>query len=387
MNHKIIRVTTIPESLKILLKGQLKYMTFNGFNVLAVSSSGKSLMELKITEGVNVYAIEMSRKITPFKDLISLFKFYLLLKRENPIIVHSHTPKAGLISMIASKLANIPIRLHTVAGLPLMEAKGYRRLILKIVEKITYKCATNIYPNSFGLQDFIINEKLTSLGKLKVIANGSSNGIDTSYFNIELFSNEELRIFKNQLGINVDDFIFIFVGRLVGDKGINELIQSFVNLKRKNIKLLLVGDYESELDPLLNKTLKEIDQNINIIPVGFQNDIRKYLAISNCLVFPSYREGFPNVVMQAGSMGLPCIVTDINGCNEIILEGINGTIIKTKNVVELTLAMERFLNDQEWGFFLKSNSRKMITTRFNQKFVWESILIEYKKLLLNHNFY
>ena len=289
--------------------------------------------------------------------------------------------------MIASKLANIPIRLHTVAGLPLMEAKGYRRLILKIVEKITYKCATNIYPNSFGLQDFIINEKLTSLGKLKVIANGSSNGIDTSYFNIELFSNEELRIFKNQLGINVDDFIFIFVGRLVGDKGINELIQSFVNLKRKNIKLLLVGDYESELDPLLNKTLKEIDQNINIIPVGFQNDIRKYLAISNCLVFPSYREGFPNVVMQAGSMGLPCIVTDINGCNEIILEGINGTIIKTKNVVELTLAMERFLNDQEWGFFLKSNSRKMITTRFNQKFVWESILIEYKKLLLNHNFY
>ena len=188
--------------------------------------------------------------------------------------------------------------------------------------------------------------------------------------------------FNVKLKIKKTDFVFIFVGRLVKDKGINELIEAFVKLQNLDVKLLLVGDYEHELDPLLESTLNEISNNSNIISVGFQKDVRPYFAISNCLVFPSYREGFPNVVMQAGAMELPSIVTDINGCNEIIEEGINGTIIPVKDPKSLFESMLKIVNNESWRNQLISNSRYKIVSRYEQKLVWEAILTEYKKLLI-----
>lgn len=285
--------------------------------------------------------------------------------------------------MIASKLASVPIRLHTVAGLPLMEIKGIKRNILNFVEKVTYACATMIYPNSKGLYDFILNQKFTKKEKLKVIANGSSNGINTEYFNPKHFSEDKKSNLKQELGINENDFVFIFVGRLVKDKGINELVQAFSKLKTQSSKILLVGPFEEELDPLLPKTLSEIKNNKNIISVGFQQDVRPYFAISNALVFPSYREGFPNVVMQAGAMELPSIVTDINGCNEIIVENKNGIIIPTKNTNAIFDAMNKLLNDRELYRELKQNAREMIVSRYEQEVVWKAILAEYKRLEQN----
>ena len=222
--------------------------------------------------------------------------------------------------MLASKLAGVPIRMHTVAGLPLMESSGMKRSVLNIVEKLTYYCATNVYPNSKGLKEFIIKEKLTSKNKLKILGNGSSNGIDTTHFSPNQVSGIEKRQLRKELNITKNDFVFVFVGRLVSDKGINELVEAFTEMSKThtNSKLLLVGPLETHLDPLLPNTLNEIKNNEAIIYAGFQTDVRPYFATSNALVFPSYREGFPNVVMQAGAMGLPSIVTDINGCNEII---------------------------------------------------------------------
>src|SRR5690606_3688886 len=193
-----------------------------------------------------------------------------------------------------------------------------KRKVLDFVEKLTYGCATKVYPNAKGLYDFILRNKYTSKNKLQVIANGSSNGIDTSFFSAEQISAQEKELLKSQLGIREGDFVFIFVGRLVGDKGINELVAAFRGLEVPQAKLLLVGALETELDPLRPETVAEINANPNIIAVGFQKDVRPYFAVSQALVFPSYREGFPNVVMQAGAMGLPGIVSDINGCNEII---------------------------------------------------------------------
>ncbi len=386
MKPKLFRVTTVPQSLKILLKGQHKFMSENGFEVIGVSSFGRDLYEVSIDENIRVFGIYMSRKITPFIDLLSVFKLYIVLKKEKPLIVHSHTPKAGIISMLAAKLANIPIRLHTVAGLPLMETKGIKRKILSFVEKVTYFCATNVYPNSKGLFQFIVDEELVSFKKLKVIANGSSNGIDTTYFdsgNISEVQKENLRI---KLNIHNTDFVFIFVGRLVGDKGINELIQAFLRINDDKVKLVLVGGTESELDPLSEETINEIEINSNIISVGFQSDVRPYFAISNCLVFPSYREGFPNVVMQAGAFGLPSIVTDINGCNEIIEEGINGTIIPSKNIEELFLSMQKIINDELWRNRLACNARDRIVSRYEQQLVWNAILNEYRFLLVENGF-
>ncbi|MDR2204756.1 MAG: glycosyltransferase family 4 protein [Flavobacteriaceae bacterium] len=385
MKHlKLVRITTVPISLKILLKGQLKFMS-KYFEVTGIASPGKELEEVKMDEEIQVMPVNMSRKITPIKDLQSLWHIYRFLRKEKPQIVHTHTPKAGIIGMLAAKLAKIPHRLHTVAGLPLMETSGIKRKILDIVEKITYRCATKIYPNSKGLYDFILKNNYTDGRKLKIIASGSSNGIDTDFFSPEQISEKQKQNLKQKLNLKNSDFVFIFVGRLVKDKGINELISVFKNLDQKNAKLLLVGNFEPRLDPLLPETSKEIENNPNIISVGFQNDVRPYFAISDALVFPSYREGFPNVVMQAGAMELPSIVTDINGCNEIIIEGKNGIIIPVKNAEAIEQAMKKMFDDKNLYEKLKQNARPMIVSRYEQKMIWKALLEEYRSLLEEKN--
>lgn len=383
---KLIRITTVPISLKVLLKGQHRFMSSKGFNVLGVAAPGKDLDEVSQFEKIKVHPLAMTRTISPFADFMSLWNFYNLCKKHKPTIVHSHTPKAGIIGMLGAKLAGVPIRLHTVAGMPLMEATGMKRKVLDFVEKLTYRAATKIYPNSRGLYDFILDNNFTQKDKLSVLANGSSNGIDTTFFSQAHFKESDNQNLRQSLGIDETDFLFIFVGRLVGDKGLNELITAFVNLSKSmtssnHVKLLLVGSFESELDPLNQKTLVEIKNNLNIISVGFQKDIRPYMAISDALVFPSYREGFPNVVMQAGAMGLPSIVSDINGCNEIIIEGKNGTIIPVKSAVAIQTAMMRFIDDISFFNQLKLNARTMIADRYEQHVVWQAILKEYHALL------
>ena len=384
---KLIRITTVPISFKVLLKGQLRFMASNGFDVKGVSSEGEELKEVRENEGIVMEAINMSRKITPFQDLKSLWEMWNFLRKEKPQIVHTHTPKAGIIGMLAARLAGVPHRLHTVAGLPLMEAIGTKRKILNFVEKLTYSSATRVYPNSKGLYDFILQNNFTQSNKLKIIANGSSNGINTTFFNPAQVSEIEKVALREKLNIQPDDFVFVFVGRIVSDKGINELIKAFSELQTAEnneltgIKLLLVGGLESDLDPLNPETLAEINQNKDIISVGFQQDVRPFFAISDALVFPSYREGFPNVVMQAGAMGLPSIVSDINGCNEIIVEGENGLIIPSKNVEKLKEKMLTLARDKNLYVKLKENSRRMIENRYEQSVVWNALLEEYEGLL------
>ena len=384
---KLIRITTVPISFKVLLKGQLRFMTSNGFDVKGVSSEGEELREIHENEGIVMEAINMSRKITPFQDLKSLWEMWNFLRKEKPQIVHTHTPKAGIIGMLAARLAGVPHRLHTVAGLPLMEATGTKRKILNFVEKLTYSSATRVYPNSKGLYDFILQNNFTQSNKLKIIANGSSNGIDTTFFSPDQVTEIERVTLKEKLNIQPDDFVFVFVGRIVSDKGINELIKAFSELQAAEnnepagIKLLLVGGLENDLDPLNPETLAEINQNKDIISVGFQQDVRSFFAIADALVFPSYREGFPNVVMQAGAMGLPSIVSDINGCNEIIIEGENGLIIPSKNVEKLKEKMLTLAKDKNLYTKLKGNSRRMIENRYEQSVVWNALLEEYEGLL------
>lgn len=380
----LIRITTVPISLEKLLSGQLEYMSAF-YHVIAVSSQKDNLEKLGRKIKVPVFFVNLTRQITPWQDLLALIKMYLFFKKTKPLIVHTHTPKAGTIGMMAAKLAGVPLRLHTVAGLPLLEENGKKRQLLNLVEKITYSCANHVYANSVGLKEIIVANKLCRPQKLKVIANGSSNGIDTSFFNPDNFSGQQNSELKTVLGLEESDFVFVFVGRLVKDKGINELVRAFQTLHNQNanVKLLLVGDYESELDPLLPETLKIIVENSAIITVGFQYDVRPYFAISNALVFPTYREGFPNVVMQAGAMKLPCIVTNINGCNEIIIENENGIIIPVKDEKAIFEAMNSFISNPEMLFIMKAKARQMIVSRYEQKVVWQAIHQEYKRLAKN----
>jgi glycosyltransferase involved in cell wall biosynthesis len=384
VNKKLIRITTVPASLEKLLENQLKYMS-QYYSITAISSDEPILERVGKQQGVAVFCVEMTRKITPLHDLKSVWQLYHYFRREKPFIVHTHTPKAGTVGMLAAKLAGVPNRLHTIAGLPLLEATGSKRKLLNLVEKATCNCATMIYPNSHGLKEIIIQERFCKPDKLKVIGNGSSNGINTNHFNPDHFSENDKLILRSNLGITPEDFVLVFVGRLVGDKGINELVAAFQKLNTIGlpVKLLLVGPQEDDLDPLQPGTLHQIKTNPNIIFVGFQSDVRPYFAISDVLVFPSYREGFPNVVMQAGAMGLPSIVTDINGCNEIIDAGKNGIIIPVKDELAIFTAMEKMLKDSILLEKMKQNARSMIVSRYEQEVVWKAILAEYEKLERN----
>lgn len=379
--HKLIRITTVPVSLHTLLDGQLSFIN-NYYEVIGIASKGELLASVAKKEGIRVSEVTMTRRISPLKDLKAVWKLYNIFKKEKPLIVHTHTPKAGTVGMLAAKLAGVPLRLHTIAGLPLLETKGEKRRLLNAVEKVTYACATNIYPNSFKLKDIILENRFCRKNKLKVLGQGSTNGINTSYFSTLHFTVEERHSLKTKLKIKEEDFVFVFVGRLVSDKGINELIEAFTKLYKetKKSKLLLVGAGEPKHDPLKEHTLEIIKNHPGILSVGFQADVRKYFSISDALVFPSYREGFPNVVMQAGAMELPSIVTDINGCNEIIVNGQNGILVPPKDVYKLYEAMKMLMNDDLLYSKLKQSARSMITSRYEQFDIWNEILEEYKRL-------
>lgn len=380
---KIIRITTVPKSLGGLLHGQLKYMS-DHYEVIGISSNANGgLDQVGVQEKTRVIPVEMTRKITPVEDLKAVWRLYKIFRQEKPFIVHTHTPKAGTLGMLAAFLAKVPHRLHTIAGLPLLETKGNKRRLLNMVEKLTYKCATKIYPNSFGLESIVLENKFTTDEKLKVIGNGSSNGIDTNRFDPNLYSVSDKEKIRMSIGIKKNDFVYVFVGRIVKDKGINELVKAFkkVSSELKDTKLLLVGGYEEILDPVSPETKNIIDTHSNILFMGWQKDVRPYFAVSNVLTFPSYREGFPNVVMQAGAMGLPSIVSNINGCNEIIIEGDNGFIVPVKNDEKLYYAMQQaYKKNQNKINFDKTHIRELIKKRYSREIIWKEILKEYKSL-------
>ena len=382
--HKLIRITTIPLSLEKLLEGQLTFMK-NHFEVTAISAEKERLEVYGKRNGVATKHIELTRKITPIKDLKAVYELYRYLKKEKPLIVHTHTPKAGIVGMMAAYFAKVPLRLHTVAGLPLMEATGMKRKVLDFVEKLTYKFSTNVYPNSKGLYDFILSEKFTKPSKLKVLGKGSSNGIDTSYFDPSLYSEDFIAQQKGQWNIPLTDFIFVFVGRMVADKGVNEMVGAFQQLLKENSKctLLLVGPFEEELDPLNPSVIEAIKTNDKIVHAGYQNDVRPFFAMSDGLIFPSYREGFPNVVLQAGAMGLPAIVSNINGCNEIVTSGENGIIISVKDEVATLEAMRALLINDDFQLSLKKNARKTIVENYDRQEMFQYLLNEYKLLESN----
>ncbi|SDL11311.1 Glycosyltransferase involved in cell wall bisynthesis [Salinimicrobium catena] len=379
--NKLIRVTTVPLSLEKLLEGQLNFMQ-DHYRVTAVASDEKKLKKLGETIKVDTFSVEMTREITPDKDLKAVWRLYRFFKKEKPLIVHTHTPKAGIAGMLAAKMAGVPIRLHTVAGLPLLEAKGMTRKILEVVEKLTYASATRVYPNSQKIHQFLVQEKFAPADKLKVIGKGSSNGIDTAHFDPAIFTEEASREQRKSLGIPEEDVVVVFVGRLVKDKGINELVEAFepLNQMHPQTSLLLVGPFEQELDPVKETTLQKIKSHSKIFEVGFQDDVRPFFACSDVLAFPSYREGFPNVVMQAGAMGLPAIVTDINGCNEIIEEDKNGTLIPVRDKNALLKAMKELVANDFKREKLSRLSRITIKENYERKGVWEAILNEYREL-------
>ena len=373
---KLIRTSTIPASLENLLKGQLKMLS-KYYNVLAVSSPGDDMETIEEREGVRTIAIPMERRISLIKDFISLIRLIVLFAKERPDMVHSITPKAGLLSMLAAWITRVPVRMHTFTGLVFPTATGKMQKLLIAMDRLTCFCATHINPEGEGVKRDLVNYNITSK-PLHIIANGNVNGIDLGYFDRTPEVMEKACSYKKE-----GTFTFCFVGRMVRDKGINELVHSFLRLYQKDerVRLLLVGPFEKELDPVLPEVEEHILHHPGICYMGYQNDVRPFLVASDALVFPSYREGFPNVVIQAGAMGLPAIVTDINGCNEIVLPDLNGVIIPSKDEQALYESIKYFASHQEEGERMAANARPLIASRYEQRIVWNALLDEYKSII------
>ncbi|AZI69903.1 glycosyltransferase family 1 protein [Cloacibacterium normanense] len=378
---KLFRIATVPMSLNLLLKGQLEFLNKH-FQVTAISGEGDDLQTVANREGVNIHTIEMHRPISLRQDLKSLWNLYWYFKKEKPAIIHSITPKAGLLSMMAGKLAGVPVRMHTFTGLIFPHKYGYMKRTLIIMDKILCRCATHVYPEGRGVKEDLQKHNITNK-PLKIIANGNVNGVDVDYYHPEAFSEENKKQLRASLRIKEEDFVFVFVGRLVIDKGVRELVKAFDALSKQhqNIKLILVGPRENAHNPKKRAMFHTINQNQKIITVGFQDDVRPYYAVSNVLMLPSYREGFPNAVLQAGAMGLPSIVSDIPGCNEIIEHEVNGLLVPKKNHQELQKAMEKVFKNPYFLLNLKKNARNKVVESFDKNFVWQELKKEYENAL------
>lgn len=376
---KLLRTSTVPGSLNNFCKGLLRELSQEGYEVVALSSPGNALDEIEQREGVRTIAVPMQRRISPLKDIVSLWRLVKVFRKEKPDMVHSITPKAGLLSMMAAWICRVPVRVHTFTGLVFPTATGLKQKILILTDRITCACATHIVPEGEGVKNDLINYRITKK-PLKVLGFGNIKGIDLDRFNPELenVKSEAAKIRKKGV------FTFIFIGRLVREKGINELVEAFkqVNARYPDTRLLLVGRYEQDIDPLKPETIAEINSNPAIEAVGEQSDVRQWLLASDALVFPSYREGFPNVVIEAGAMNLPSIVTDINGSRDIITDGENGIIIPPRQSDSLQRAMGIFITDKRVVNLLSAKARPMIASRFEQSFVRRCLKEYYKEILV-----
>lgn len=388
MKVKLIRITTKAISMRIILRGQLAFMN-KYFDVLGITSYDENhFEEISISEGIRIKAINLSRDINVLHDLSALIKLILIFIKEKPTIVHTHTPKAGLLGMLAAWIIGVPIRLHTIGGMPLIEIRGIKKKIIKLAEKLTYKCSHAVFPNSYGLKKFILENKLCPAHKLKVIAYGGTNGIDTQYFSVESFSDyrtERINL-RRELQIQDDEIIFLFVGRIAVEKGIYELIDVFEDLANSHkVKLVLIGPFEKEYGVLSENYKEKILKNDKILYPGRFDDVRPYYLLSDIFVLPSYREGLPGAVLEAGAMGLPCIVTDISGCNEIVQADINGLLVKPKDRHSLKQAMQKLIEDETLRKKLAGNSRQAVISKYDRNIIWNALLEEYYNQLKRAN--
>lgn len=416
---KIIRCATIGLSLNIFCKGIIQDLKDQGYEVVAVSSPDDDLREVAEREQVRTIGVEMERKISLLKDMKALWKLYRVFRAEKPDMVHSMTPKAGLLCMMAAWMAGVPYRIHTFTGLIWPTTSGIKRQILMMTDRITCACATHVIPESLGvlndLKDYGITKK-----PMHILGYGNVKGVDLSFWQ----KTKELKVKSEKLKVPSAServFTFLFVGRIVGDKGINELVSAFSRLsaqvkelkseRGKKCRLVLVGWIEDHLDPVTPETRRLIDTMPEIEAVGPKpvSDLLTYYAAADCFVFPSYREGFPNTVLEAGAMELASIVTDINGSREIITtvsENVkevksekvpsesqhllpgetmsireNGMVIPSKNADAIYEAMCWMMEHEEERLRMGKRAREIVSERWEQGFVREKLYEFYRETI------
>lgn len=374
---KIIRACTVSLSVGFV-SGMLDDLK-RQYDVVLLSSPGKEMDDAVAEHGVKAIAVPMQRHISIRHDIVSLWRIVRAFLREKPTMVHSMTPKAGLLCMVAAWMCRVPVRIHTFTGLVFPTSHGLKKKLLMLTDAITCRCATHIIPEGEGVKNDLLSNGITRK-PLQVLGYGNVMGIDVQRFS----RRKEIEEAASEIR-DYSVFTYLFVGRIVGDKGINELVSAFVRLNRAhpNTRLLLVGFFENELDPVSPETRRLIEECEQIEYAGEQkgDNLVAYYAASDCFVFPSYREGFPNTVIEAGAMDLPCIVTDINGSREIIEHGKNGIIIPVRDEQAIYQSMEQMLTDEQVRKGMAEKAREMIVSRYERGFVRQCLYDFYSKVI------
>lgn len=367
-------------------KGQIAYMQEKGIDVTFIATPSARLEEVA-KEGIKTVGIPMLRTISPMQDIVSIWKMARFLYKLKPDIVHSHTPKGGLIGAIGAWLARVPVRIYHIRGFPFMTATGLKRFTLKTTERISCACAKYVLSVSHSIRQVAIEEKICAANKVAVLLNGSGNGVAAkTRFNPDLFSISDRSQKRETLKLPSEAIVLGFVGRMVGDKGIHELLETFKTLSSHypNLYLLLIGQME-EGDAISPDQRGFIETHERVLYVGEQRDLPNWYTIMDIVVFPTYREGFPNVPLEAAAMQLPIVATDIPGCKDAVVHDETGLLVPVKNVEALTLAIESYLEQPIKRLKHGQNARERVLKYFDQPVLWQAYHQFYQDLLEKNN--
>lgn len=379
---KLLRMATVGLSLDTFCRGLLSELRdAEGYDVIALASPDPSLKTLGEREGVRTIGVNMRRDIAPFSDLRSLWQLVKVMRRERPDMLHTMTPKAGLLGMIAGRIAGVPVRIHTFTGLLFPTATGLKRRLLTLTDRITCACATHIIAEGHGVRSDLIGHSITHR-EVTVLGHGNVRGVELDHYAPTPQLREQADALRRRFGIAENDKVLVFIGRFVGDKGLNELIEAFPLVQasvKERIHLILVGDTEGGHDDISHAKLTS-HPGIHLSG-GWVKDVRPWLMAADILVFPSYREGFPNVVLEAGAMGLPSVVTDINGSREIITHGDNGYIVPPRTVAPLADAITKMLHLSPSDLATMARKARLnVEHHYSRPYVWQCLKDYYSEL-------
>ncbi|HEU0068087.1 MAG TPA: glycosyltransferase family 4 protein [Nitrospiraceae bacterium] len=386
MNPKPIRlvhIMTVPYSFTFI-KGQVGYMKAQGFEVYGLSSPGELLSRFSENEGIPVHEVEMTKRITPIRDIIALVKIWRWLRRVQPDIVHAHTPKGGFLGMLGAWLARVPVRIYHVRGLRFVTTTGWKRKLLMQIEKWSCRFAQEVVCVSASVRTQAVDFGLCPAGKIKVLGGGSGNGVDsTNRFNLSKLEASSRVQTRSKYDIPVDAIVLGFVGRIVWSKGIVELSEAWCSLREEfqSLHLLMVGGAEAE-DPIPTQVDQLLRGDPRVHLIGEEWNTPPLYAAMDMVVLPTYREGFPNVLLEAAAMSLPVVATSVPGCVDAVKDGVTGTLVPPYDSQKLAGAIRSYLKDPELKRRHGSAARERVVCEFRQETIWHALHQEYIQCLL-----
>ncbi len=379
---RVCRAVTVPFTFGTLLREQLKYVAQHGIDVTLVSSPGPVLEQIGKSLNVCYHPVAMARKPEPRHDFVALLSLTRLFRERRFDIVHSSTPKAGLLTALAGALARVPVRIHTFTGQVWVGIQGFSRVMMRQCDWLIGHLDTHCYADSASQSDFLINERLVGASRISVLGAGSISGVDLERFNPNLFGEGHASAARRELGVSEKSLVILYVGRLTKDKGIRELVSAFRLLQtgKKDVDLILVGPFEPERDPLPRETLDELSNNPRIHVVGFSQEPEKYIGAADVFCLPSYREGFGSVVIEAAAMGVPAVVSRVVGLVDAVVDGKTGLLVPPKETNALRSALMKLLSEPETRFRMGCAARSRAVRDFDSRIVNRLVVEEYNKL-------